>query len=192
MIESRSMWKVAVALAALASGCASTADQRAAFGRGVGLPVDGVTRPFEVAVAANQRLLRVDPDDVLRDALARCPDVDASAVRLTLDRGLVRPSALRSGRFSALAPGAPPGGEAPELPPGVLVSGRLRLQAVVEHGAGAPRVAAQALADFALEGDARRWEPLLQAIADAAVARARDEVLAAARQRDEEAACAGR
>lgn len=182
MIRTRSWSIAAAAVAAMVAGCSVTADHRAAFGRGVALDVgDEAARPFEVAVAANERLLRVDPGEVLREALARCPDVVPGVVRLTLDPGPVRPSALRSGRFAALAPGAPPGGEPPELPPGVLVSGRLRLQAVVEHGAGAPRVAAQALADFALVGDSERWEPLLQAIADAAAERACEEVAAAAR-----------
>lgn len=173
----------AVGLASLAAGCASTADQRAAFGRGVALDVGpGARRPFEVAVAANERLLRVDAAAVLREALLRVPGVDPRVVSLTLDPGPVRPSALRSGRFAALAPGAPPGGEAPELPPGIEVAGRLRLQAQVEHGPGAPRVAAQALADFALVGEVARWEPLLRAIADVAAERARDEVLAADRR----------
>lgn len=69
------------------------------------------------------------------------------------------------------------------------MAGRLRLQALVEHGAGAPRVAAQALADFALVGDVERWEPLLEAIAEAAAERARDEVVAVARARAGEAPC---
>ncbi|MCO5169414.1 MAG: hypothetical protein M9894_23975 [Planctomycetes bacterium] len=172
---------VVSASAALGGGCAVVADQRAAYGRGVDVVVDRGDDPFAVAVAANERLLAVDPAEVLEVALARSPGVDGRAVRLTLDPGPVRPSALRSGRFAALAPGAPPGAEAPELPRGVRVAGRLRLQAVVEHGPGGPRVAAQAVADFAVAGAAKRWEPLLQAIAEAAAERAQAEVLRAAR-----------
>jgi hypothetical protein len=173
----------------LGSGCASVAEQRAAYGRSVDVEValGESSRPFELALLANERLLAIDPDQVLADALARCPDADAETVRLLLDPGLVRPSSLRTGSFSALAPGAPPGGEAPELPDGIDVAGRLRLQAVVEHGRGRPRVSAQAVADFALAGPARRWEPLLRAIAEVAAERARDEVLSAARAQHVEA-----
>ncbi len=190
-LSRRPTWLLLGALC-LTQGCATIAEQRAAYGRSVVVEVEvgGSARPFELALLANERLLAIDPDQVLKDALARCPDADAEAVRLLLDPGVVRPSALRTGSFSALAPGAPPGGEAPALPSGVEVAGRLRLQAVVEHGRGGPRVSAQAVADFALSGPARRWEPLLRAIAEAAAERARDEVLAAARaQKVEARAC---
>lgn len=175
-----------------ASGCSTTAAQRAAFGRSVSLEVQDTTgrRPFEVCVAANERLLSlVDPVAVLREALERCPGATADEITLTVDPGLVRPGALRAGRFSALAPGAPPGGEAATLPRGVAVAGRLRLQCVVEHSrrrGGAPRGAAQAVADFSLAGAARPWTPLLRAIADVAAEHAARHVVDAARDRGAE------